>query len=599
MKYALSLLVLALAWHAGLTAQEPSPGPAPNAAAARAAALEALGYVGTPQDPERLEALGYLGTPQDPERLEALGLVARGEDLEALAGVGYAMARQEPVQEQQALAEQMQAEIAALTTRLAELSAVVHDREDSLATVRAALTAYLADREQVDPNALREFQMQIADVQRALAEAQTEYASLQNFLDVQKVRQAEAMERFQAAARALSDAQRSQGDDLTAEQLYLSALLAAQADRQRAKGDMQEAARVYQRLHEVRAGDTLRGIAQERLGDAARWQDIATLNELFSDELAVGQRLYLPLQEPAPLPPAPPAPPEPPGPREWPEAPKPPEPPEWPEAPEWPELPETPEAPEPPEPAEPWGDAWPEPPEAPKPPAAPWAPGITDAPPAPSINTRTFTLQHREAAGVVDQVRSLLRASERLANSQVATDPRKNSLIVTGPDEALLQVGGLLALLDCQEPREDQARRAILEAAERGLISAKAAQALTAEDLARLLEVQRATEAKAARALQDAKRAHARQELDLANERRAAMRLRESLAAEKLEQARMRERLLAEERMAAGRRGSDATDRLSAEHAEILELLREIRDEIRHIHEDVSALRTRLNKDPM
>ncbi|WP_425244692.1 LysM peptidoglycan-binding domain-containing protein [Streptomyces citrinus] len=45
----------------------------------------------------------------------------------------------------------------------------------------------------------------------------------------------------------------------------------------------------------VRAGDTLSSIAAAKLGSAARWRDIATLNSLKNaDEISVGQTLKLP-----------------------------------------------------------------------------------------------------------------------------------------------------------------------------------------------------------------------------------------------------------------------------------------------------------------
>ncbi|WWQ69090.1 LysM domain-containing protein [Streptomyces sp. Q6] len=45
----------------------------------------------------------------------------------------------------------------------------------------------------------------------------------------------------------------------------------------------------------MRAGDTLSSIAAAKLGSAARWRDIATLNSLKNaDEISVGQTLKLP-----------------------------------------------------------------------------------------------------------------------------------------------------------------------------------------------------------------------------------------------------------------------------------------------------------------
>ncbi|MET7914471.1 LysM peptidoglycan-binding domain-containing protein [Streptomyces avermitilis] len=45
----------------------------------------------------------------------------------------------------------------------------------------------------------------------------------------------------------------------------------------------------------MRKGDTLWSIAASKLGDGARWQDIASLNSLKNaDDLSVGQTLKLP-----------------------------------------------------------------------------------------------------------------------------------------------------------------------------------------------------------------------------------------------------------------------------------------------------------------
>jgi nucleoid-associated protein YgaU len=47
--------------------------------------------------------------------------------------------------------------------------------------------------------------------------------------------------------------------------------------------------------HVVQPGETLSGIAKQKLGDAARWREIATLNpRVDPDHLKVGQRLVLP-----------------------------------------------------------------------------------------------------------------------------------------------------------------------------------------------------------------------------------------------------------------------------------------------------------------
>ncbi|MFJ5059014.1 LysM peptidoglycan-binding domain-containing protein [Streptomyces nigra] len=48
-------------------------------------------------------------------------------------------------------------------------------------------------------------------------------------------------------------------------------------------------------LYRVRAGDTLWSIAATKLGDGARWREIATLNKLpDADAITPGQELVLP-----------------------------------------------------------------------------------------------------------------------------------------------------------------------------------------------------------------------------------------------------------------------------------------------------------------
>ena len=48
-------------------------------------------------------------------------------------------------------------------------------------------------------------------------------------------------------------------------------------------------------IHVVQSGETLSGIARQKLGDAARWREIAALNPgMDPDKLKVGQRLVLP-----------------------------------------------------------------------------------------------------------------------------------------------------------------------------------------------------------------------------------------------------------------------------------------------------------------
>ncbi|MFJ4687046.1 N-acetylmuramoyl-L-alanine amidase [Streptomyces sp. NPDC088789] len=55
------------------------------------------------------------------------------------------------------------------------------------------------------------------------------------------------------------------------------------------------ATRLRPASYTVRAGDTLWGIASDRLGDGGRWREIATLNKLTdADDLDVGQKLKLP-----------------------------------------------------------------------------------------------------------------------------------------------------------------------------------------------------------------------------------------------------------------------------------------------------------------
>lgn len=49
--------------------------------------------------------------------------------------------------------------------------------------------------------------------------------------------------------------------------------------------------------HIVGSGETLSGIAKQKLGDAARWQEIVALNPgVKPDRLKVGQRLVLPAE---------------------------------------------------------------------------------------------------------------------------------------------------------------------------------------------------------------------------------------------------------------------------------------------------------------
>jgi nucleoid-associated protein YgaU len=54
-------------------------------------------------------------------------------------------------------------------------------------------------------------------------------------------------------------------------------------------------------VYVVRAGDSLTGIARDRLGDAGKWRRIATANGVDQpDRIHVGQRLRIPAQDESP-----------------------------------------------------------------------------------------------------------------------------------------------------------------------------------------------------------------------------------------------------------------------------------------------------------